>query len=359
MSVTALLAELRSRGIQVWPEGGQLRCNAPAGALTPRLRETLRQSKSDILEFLRSAEALAHQERAIVPLQPHGDQAPIFGVGGHNGDVFCYRALARLLGNDQPFFGLQPPGVDGQSEPLTCIEQLAAFFAKQILAFRPKLPYVIAGYCAGSPVAFELARQLLEQGATIRFVALFGARYPNSFRAVPQLWLRLVHQVERLRTLASLPSSQRRPYIAEILRRHRASHDTRHLPENDPVLALRVRVEAATVVAVRRYTPQYFAGRVSLFLPNKQWQHSGRALWRWRSVAQYVEEYCGPDGCEEDVILREPYVVSTAELFRRCRDKCEVEFNSPARLRASHASRAHLARLLGPENPPTPAQLRE
>jgi thioesterase domain-containing protein len=329
VSVVALLAELRGRGIQVWPDGGQLRCNAPAGVLTPELRDTLRQSKSDILEFLRSAEALARQERAIVPLQPHGERVPVFGVAGHNGDVFCYRALAQHLGDDQPFFGLQPPGLDGQSKPVACVEDLAAYFAAQILAFRPDSPYVIAGYCAGSPIAFELARQLLRHGAAIRFVALFAGPYPTSFRVLPQLGLRLAHQVERVRkharALASLSFGERRRYVAEILRQHSESRDTSHLAAPDPVLALRARVEAATVVGVRRYTPHYFAGRVRLFLPNKQWLRSGHALWRWRSVAQDIEEYCGPDGCEGDVMLQEPYVAGTAELFRRCREKSKIE----------------------------------
>jgi thioesterase domain-containing protein len=331
MSVTALLAQLRSRGIHVWPDGGQLRCNAPVGVLTPELRDTLRQSKSDILKFLRAAEALARQERAIVPLQPYGERVPVFGVPGHNGDVFCYRALAQHLGNGQPFFGLQPPGLDGQSEPLACVEDLAAYFAAQILAFRPDSPYVIAGYCAGSPIAFELARQLLQHGAAIRFVAMFGGRYPTSFRVLPDLGLRLAHQVEHVRmharTLASLPHGERRRYVAEILRRHSASRDTSHLAASDPALALHARVEAATVVALRRYTPRYFAGRVSLFLPNKQWLRFGHVLWRWRSVAQDVEEYDGPEACGSDLILREPYVAGTAQLFRRCREKSNIELH--------------------------------
>ena len=118
MSVAPFLVELRSRDIRVWPEGDQLRCSAPAGALTPELREHLRQRKSEIVEFLSAAAATARQQRAIVPLQPRGERVPVFAVGGHNGDVFCYRALAEHLGDDQPFFGLQPPGVDGRKDVL-------------------------------------------------------------------------------------------------------------------------------------------------------------------------------------------------------------------------------------------------
>ena len=177
MSAAEFLSELRSRDIRVWSLGGELRCNARAGALTPELRDQLRERKSEILEFLASAQALAGQQRAIVPLQRHGERTAIFGVPGHNGDVFCYRALAQALGDDQPFFGLQPPGLDREAEPLTRVEDIAAYFAAQIRAFQPQGPYIIAGFCAGGTVAFELAQQL-QRVATVRFIALFGTPYP-------------------------------------------------------------------------------------------------------------------------------------------------------------------------------------
>ena len=158
--VPTFLAELRSRDVEVWADGDHLRCAAPAGVLTPDLRDQLQQRKSEILEFLRSAKELAQQQRAIVPLQPHGTRTPMFGVAGHNGDVFCYRALVQHLGEDQPFFGLQPPGLDGRSEPLTRVEDLAAYFAAQIRTFHPNGPCIITGFCAGGGVAFELGRQL-------------------------------------------------------------------------------------------------------------------------------------------------------------------------------------------------------
>jgi thioesterase domain-containing protein len=95
-----------------------------------------------------------------VPLQANGPRVPVFGVAGHNGDVFCYRILAQCLGEEQPFYGLQPPGLDGEGEPLERVQDLAAYFARQILAFRPAGPCTLAGFCAGGTVAFELAQQL-------------------------------------------------------------------------------------------------------------------------------------------------------------------------------------------------------
>lgn len=331
------LEELRRRDIQVRLDGARLHCNAPAGALTPGLREELRRRKGEILEFLHSAMALAGQQRAIVPLQPHGERTPVFAVAGHSGDPFCYRALVRHLGDDQPFFGLQPPGLDGQNQPLTSVEDLAAYFAGQIRAFRPNGPYVIAGYCAGGTVAFELARQMVRDGAPIRFVALFGSPCPAWYRFLPQLRLHLSEQAARLdkhaRALLALPYRDRLRYIGEKLGRRKARLGAGGAVETDslaarlpePALTWRIRVEKSTLAAVRRYTPRYFAGHLAVFLPSGQWRHSSNPLLRWRSsVAQSADEYCGPDGCDGDTIFREPHVSAIADLFRRCRDKNEV-----------------------------------
>jgi thioesterase domain-containing protein len=320
--VPALLDELRNRDIQVWADGDRLRCNAPADVLTPELRDQLQQRKKDILEFLHAAGALARQQRAIVPLQPRGKRTPIFAVAGHNGDVFCYRALAQHLGHDQPFYGLEPPGRDDHGEPLTRIEDLAAYFAAQIRAFRPGDPYIIAGFCTGGTIAFELGRQLLQERAAISFLALFGAPYPTCYRLVPQLRWRLMDQVQRVvrhtRALASLSSGQRRLYIAEKLRNRKGRRAAERPAALDSVLDLRAKLERATIAAARRYTPDHFAGRVSLFLPCEEWVRSGLEPRRWQSVAQHAEEYFGPDGCNTDIMLREPYAPAFAELFRQC-----------------------------------------
>lgn len=323
MTVPALLAELRSRDIHVWADGDRLRCDAPAGVLTSELRDQLQRRKNAILEFLRSAGTLAQQPRAIVPLQPRGTRTPIFGVAGHNGDVFCYRALAQHLGEDQPLYGLQPPGLDGHSEPLTSIEDLAAYFATQVRAFGSAGPCIIAGFCAGGMIAFELGRQLLQQRMPIRFLALFGAPYPTRYRRLPLLRERLGQQVERVvthaRELVSLSSRERRLYIAERLRQRKARRGAESSTP-DPVLVLRAGVERATLAGARRYTPGRFAGRLCLFLPCKDWVHTRNEALRWRSVAEHTEEYFGPDGCDNDNMLREPYAATFAELFRQCRE---------------------------------------
>jgi len=319
VKVTDFLASLRRRDIQVWAEGDSLRCSAPAGTLTAGLREELRERKNEILQFLRSAGSLARQQRAIVPLQPRGTQTPIFAFGGHNGDVFCYRDLAQYLGEDQPFFGLQPPGLDGHREPLGRVEDLAAYFADQIRSFQSRSSYIIVGFCAGGSIAFELARQLVRDGATLSLLALFGAPFPTAYHRLAQLRKRFAIEAERLlrhaRALAELSSNERGLYLAEKLRNRKGQTVARPAAP-DAVLAQRAKVERATFAALRRYVPGHYRGLLRLFLPCKDWARSREEPLRWRTVASRTEEYFGPNGCTTDVMLREPHAAAFAELFR-------------------------------------------
>lgn len=320
MSASALLAELRRRDVRVQALGGELRCSAPAGALTPELRERLRQHKSDLLVLLSSAQAVASQAQALVPLERGGSRAPIYGVPGHNGDVFCYRALARALGPEQPFFGLQPPGLDDARAPFARVEDLAGYFADQIRAAGEKRPCIVAGFCAGGTVAFELARQLERGGTEVRFVALFGCPYPVYFTRAAQLWSRFAQQLERLgrhaRKLAAQSWHERLRYLAGALDERRARLEAERQRAADPVLARRALVERTTVSAVRRYRPRLFDGRVKLFLPGAEWQRSGVSALRWCAVAAHAETYFGPDSADGANMLLEGHASAFAALFR-------------------------------------------
>jgi len=328
VSVAAFLNELRRRDIVVWLDGADLRCNAPAGALQPELRDLLKQRKNDILEFLRSAKAAAAQARGVVPLQQNGSRTPIFGVPGHNGDVFCYRALAQSLGDDQPFFGLQPPGLDGAAPPLTSVQALAEYLAGQVRAFQPQGPYLIAGFCAGGTVAFELARQLQRSGGSVPLLALFGSPYPAFFRFRGQLRHRLGVRIKRLAQHAHGFSTgtwaQRRHYIQDRIEEKKNRREQARTAQNDPVMRLRTNVEHATIEALRAYEPGRFEGRLALMLPCESWTRGAWGALEWKTHAERVDSYFGPEGADGDNMLRAQHAPVFAELFKRACDDAGV-----------------------------------
>ena len=52
MSAVELLTELHSRGIQLEAAGDRLRFDAPKGALTPELRQSMAEHKAELLELV-------------------------------------------------------------------------------------------------------------------------------------------------------------------------------------------------------------------------------------------------------------------------------------------------------------------
>ena len=66
--------------------------------------------------------------RSLVAIQPAGTRPPLFAVPGIGGNVVGYHDLSRLLGPDQPFYGLQSRGLSGTEPPRTEIEDMAAAY---------------------------------------------------------------------------------------------------------------------------------------------------------------------------------------------------------------------------------------
>ena len=85
----------------------------------------------------------------LVPIQPHGERTPLFCVHPAGGTVLCYYELARLLGDNQPFYGLQAPGIEVGREPLTQVEALAEAYLQVICSVQPDGPYYLLGWSFG------------------------------------------------------------------------------------------------------------------------------------------------------------------------------------------------------------------
>ncbi|MBW4681349.1 MAG: amino acid adenylation domain-containing protein [Microcoleus vaginatus WJT46-NPBG5] len=114
----------------------------------------------------------------LVPIQPKGSNSPFFCVHPIFGVVFPYYELAYYLGEDQPFYGLQPLGIDGEQSPLTRIEEMAAYYIKALRAVQPNGPYFLGGWSFGGLVAFEMAQQLQKAGEEVGLLALLDTAAP-------------------------------------------------------------------------------------------------------------------------------------------------------------------------------------
>jgi thioesterase domain-containing protein len=300
MDTATLLSTLRERDVKLWVEADRIKCTAPAGALDAEMRAVLASRKQEILAFLQGADALKSTPSAIVPIKPGGRRPPLFIVSGYRGDVFFMLPMARQLDPEQPVLGVQPPGLDG-SEPLASVEALARFQVEQIRRYRPNGPYLIGGHCSGGTIAFEVAQQLTAAGQQVALLALIGSPYPSAFRPISLFASRLTtgslaerkqKVIRRIRKLIHPPERVPQPEVP---------------PEVNSMTKIDLRLEVATLAAVRAYKPRHYNGDIDQFVSGEQWHHA----YRWRRVARTVRQHSvGHLDIEE--ILRGPEVAVLA-----------------------------------------------
>ncbi|QJB30481.1 amino acid adenylation domain-containing protein [Chitinophaga oryzae] len=133
-----------------------------------------------IAAILREEQRGSEQWESIVAIQTEGSEPPLFFVPGIGGNVLYFYHLSRLLGNEQPFYGLQAKGLDGQQLPPTSVEEIAANYIREIKKIRPAGPYRLGGHSFGGKVAFEMARQLITCGEEVGYLAILDMTAPGA-----------------------------------------------------------------------------------------------------------------------------------------------------------------------------------
>lgn len=138
---------------------------------------------------------------SLIPLRASGTRAPLFCVHGGGGHVLGYEELAKALPHDQPVYGLASPELDGAQKAMT-IDELARFYNSEIRRLQAKGPYRICGYSFGGVVAFEMAKQLIEEGEEVPILVMLDTGNRGYYRHLPfKEWCRFwsVRCVDRVR----------------------------------------------------------------------------------------------------------------------------------------------------------------
>ncbi|ESZ55189.1 hypothetical protein X727_33180 [Mesorhizobium sp. L103C119B0] len=113
---------------------------------------------------------------ALVPIQTGGSRAPLFCPHPFGGHVLLYTPLAKALGAEQPLFGLQARGLDGEARPHQSIPEMGRAYVEAIKSVQPRGPYQLAGLSLGGSIAWEMACQLRDTGDEVAIVALLDAK---------------------------------------------------------------------------------------------------------------------------------------------------------------------------------------
>jgi thioesterase domain-containing protein len=112
-------------------------------------------------------------------MQPKGGRLPLFCVPGAGGNAIYLHNLAQHLGAEQPFYGLQGRGMDGEAEPHTTVESMAEYYLQAIRTVQSAGPYRLAGHSLGGWVAFEMAYRLEQEGQEVAFLGILDTPTPT------------------------------------------------------------------------------------------------------------------------------------------------------------------------------------
>ncbi len=134
---------------------------------------------------------------SLVPIQPLGTSPIFYCAAGMGGNPLNLRALALEMGIDQPFYGLQPQGLDGISSLHLSIPEMASHYIAEIRRVQPRGPYYLSGYSGGGVVAFEMAKQLIATGERIGSLVFLDSIAPGV--QLPSLRDRLDVHIDKLR----------------------------------------------------------------------------------------------------------------------------------------------------------------
>nr|MCU0796591.1 amino acid adenylation domain-containing protein [Akkermansiaceae bacterium] len=208
----------------------------------------------------------------LAAVQPEGHGAPICAIHGGDGGILFYRQISDLLPKDRPFLAIESPDLGHSDEiHVGSVEETAARYIEMLRVSRPQGPYLLAGYSYGGVVAYEMARQLVEAGHEVPFVALFDTMNP----AAPVRPYALTERVSVYWNASQDLSLRER--ILKLAGRFKDGVET-HLRIKAEVAAAQkvgtaaahtemraIQLREAHVAAMDAYKPQPFRGRLHVF----------------------------------------------------------------------------------------------
>jgi thioesterase domain-containing protein len=126
------------------------------------------------------------RDSILVPLR-ETEGTPLFLVHPLGGTVFCYGELMDVLPAAQPVVGIQAFDLVAQDGPRPdSVEAIAEHYLRAVKSVQAEGPYQFGGWCMGGAVAYEMARQLEQQGETVSTLALIDSSFADP---VPPEWV--------------------------------------------------------------------------------------------------------------------------------------------------------------------------
>jgi acetoacetyl-CoA synthetase len=243
----------------------------------------------------------------LVLMRSGESRPPLFLVHSIWGDVLGMRQIAVAMGGDVSVYGVRARGLQGEA-PQESVEEMAAGYVEVIRSQQPTGPYRIAGHSFGALLAFEIARQLSEQGEEIEWLGLIDAELDIGAHTPARRWgHRLALPYHYARAALHNPGAAVRAGLGLIPRLLRRGFSRLHrdaaLAESEATWmegasAQHQRLATHFLQLAADYRPRTYGGSMTYFLPTRRRFHLfADPLPVWRRVTAgtiAIERVPGP-----------------------------------------------------------------
>jgi len=254
----------------------------------------------------------------LVALRREGSRHPLFCIPPAASTAMRFEKFTHHLGKNQPIYAFEYHGMDGKSEPLTSIPEMAQRYIQDIQKIQTQGPYYLAGMCFGGIVAFEMAQQLLKSGEPVAFLGVLDSNYVPLRRKPPAYY-----QLTFKKFIYEQILGRQIPIEDLLPRIHR-----RRDQEEDHLTQRIYRVFTANLYARLKYTSPPYPGLITKF--STDWRVAKQATVRWHKATTLgLEDHIVPGSHVRRTpgdtrMLDEPNVQVVAEKLRECLERATL-----------------------------------
>ncbi|RCJ24928.1 hypothetical protein A6S26_17130 [Nostoc sp. ATCC 43529] len=305
------------------------------------LEEILGESDAHNIQQFVNEKSATEPPQILVKIQPNGSKPPFVCIHPGGLDVLVYRNLAKYLGNEQPFYVLQPSeldnykNLDGKVVSSTPIEYVASQCIEVLSSLQLHEPYLLAGWSLGGIVAFEIAQQLQRQGHQVGLLALLDVgNFPTDDDTMLNwfanyLGTRLGKKFTLSKDdLRGLELNEQFNYLLE------QAITMKLLPVNTNLLEIQnlFRIYKAGVNAsmqqAKNYQAQVYSNRITLFQASELDKSVSQDVFHWSKLQNFsdepIETYTVPGN--HYTIFIEPEVQALAQVLKNCLEQVNLTF---------------------------------
>jgi thioesterase domain-containing protein len=281
---------------------------------------------SELAELLQKEEP----QGCMIAIREEGNKPPFFCVHGFGGEAITFFNIARHLGSDQPFYGIESLGWDGRTVPFTKTADMAAHYVAEIQNIQPNGPYYLGGYSFGGRVAVYMANMLKDAGEEVGLLVLID---PVSLLGTSHVKLRNWLELKEAKGLVDV-ICQAGGYAYFKLRKATNNHLLfplaravlfpiwEHYRKTQKLLPriLRRPDNANRLMRMeQRKLPDYLGAAIYLQAQRSRIPRQSGELASWKGIVK-EDLTVIPLACSHYEIVREPHSVALAKEIRRALD---------------------------------------